>query len=64
MITSHAGNDGTNNTVENPIDVDEPEEKQKRKRTSEVWEEFKKVKNSNGIEKAICDHCKKVFCGR
>ncbi|WOH15782.1 hypothetical protein DCAR_0935328 [Daucus carota subsp. sativus] len=63
MITSHAGNDGTNKTVENCIDVDEPEEKQTRKRTSEVWKDFTKVKNSNGIEKAICDHCKKSFVG-
>jgi phosphoribosylamine-glycine ligase len=52
-----------------PIQIDDDEEEieevivgPKRKLTSGVWNEFKKVKLTTGEEKAQCNYCHKEAC--
>lgn len=35
----------------------------RRKLVSRVWEDFAKVKDGDGNERAACNHCKKSFVG-
>lgn len=54
--------DSTENTVENPIEVDGSETASKRHK-SKVWEHFTKYKDVNGKQRSLCKHCKKNFVG-
>lgn len=66
-ISSTANNEATINTIQNPIDVDasapEPEDKARRAKKSKVWNDMNQIKDSKGVERAVCNHCKKSFVG-
>lgn len=56
---------GTSESVPISVDVEEPAEKATttRAKKSKVWQDMKTIKDANGKERAVCNHCKKTFVG-
>ncbi|RYR37383.1 hypothetical protein Ahy_A09g042277 [Arachis hypogaea] len=56
LVTTGVGSEAA------PVEVDEPSSKRLRPTTSDVWNFFKKLgPDKDGVERAECKGCKKVF---
>ncbi|RYR34646.1 hypothetical protein Ahy_A10g049619 [Arachis hypogaea] len=56
LVTTGVGSEAA------PVEVDEPSSKRLRPATSDVWNFFKKLgSDKDGVERAECKGCKKVF---